>query len=281
MQKNRTARSIMIFILILGCNLNTAWAAKWISDYSGDKENIQISRDGKKIEFQIFSELLEGDKINIKDNESSLFIESDDGKINEIKNNTEFTVENTGTPSGLNENFSSWIGSWFGKNTESKKIAGLDSRGKNNSPIQILLSPANSSIIPENMETFKLFWDSEANLFNFQIINILTADVLHTEHGVNGKSILVKTPRAGDYLITLSSNTGSVDMILKVVDPALVPSVPESINKATLSENQKKMLSMLWIYENENAQWGLYAYNEILNLSEQYSPAKKLIRRIN
>lgn len=281
--KNSLHTYLLFFVLTI---LNTdILASVWVTNFSEDRENIQILRNDSKISLKIYTQLNKNDKIIINNKESFLEIESDSGEILIInQDNSPFEIKDEGTSSILAENIQQWISGWLGVSENKNRIVGLNSRGNTTTrTIYFPHIPTTKTNIIKTNKSFLLKWLKGSPPFKLSVINIQNGNEELLIRNINNReySIPLTKLMGNNYLITVSGKYTSNDFLLQIADKNKLPSMPKELSNLSLPFKMQQLLYYIWLSDTDNYVWRLQAFNYASILAKNYYPAEIFLNKLN
>ena len=243
-----------------------AWCAAdigWIDAINGNRNDVQILREGKKIDATQFLPIQENDRIEVVNTRTTVVLSFANGKtVNIDKGHTQI-AKNSGQVPTVAGNLLGWIAR-LGKNEPSSQNKVLaSSRGKGDSGKVSIPMLKNDNFLVAGDRVLALAWHGGKAPFTVKLIRRDNQAVIVTFTGVTDTKLVRQIniqPGIYELVVSDASGTGWREKLIAVANRTL-PSSP--LEFEDLPQDVRTALSTSWLASTDDGQWMLEAYTQI------------------
>jgi hypothetical protein len=277
---------LLIFLVLSGSTLILAadrieGPVGWVDDFDGVPQDYELIRKGCLLPIKFLMPLYVGDQVTVLQNDVNLKIGMGERTHKIIwKKDGPFVIEPIGKPPTIAENVMSWVGQWltglvFGEATSS--VAMMTRSGKSHIISPLLLNEKNW--FEEGNRPFYFSWKGGAPPYTI-LIRTNEKPFFSREKIADPK---IFEPfldfQPGLYEIVVSDTEGyHFQSSIYVKTRGNIPDMPQQLFRTEISDDLKMTLYLKWLCTHDNGAWALEAYQQVIPISHNYTPALILLK---
>lgn len=276
--------SILAIIAILSST--SAWSGVevgWIEDISGNAADVDVVRNGKKIDAVRFLPIQNGDRVSVANNSpTKVTVSFGNGRNSDtIDKSHALTVKQTGEVPSVATNLMAWVVSLGKKEPQDQRVVMASTRTSSDSSnkLNIPLLPDEATLIA-GKRPLALAWQGGKPPYEVTLVRRDTREVSARFSELNTTQIIKDvslSPGVYELVVRDSASAAWREKVL-AVEGGAIPEPPAELR--ALPENARRLLSASWLAGVEEGKWALEAYTQIALLANRNGAEENFLRAL-